>query len=236
MYPVVCAVQNRLDLLYESFVKSNRVALIWAVPFGVGLALFAPDLVDYGLGRRWHPAVPVLVGFGLTVAFGQLGFNWDDYFRARGETRPMAWAAFLTMVSFLAAGIPLIYLDGLVGLAIATAVQTLVNVSCRVYFLRRLFSAFDIVRHGIRASAPVVPGVLLVLGARAVESGPRHLIIAIAELTVFVGMTVVSTWLLERQLLREMSSYIRGGLGKTAADEDIPTREGQPAALASVVE
>src|SRR5579884_4035536 len=48
MYPVICAIQRRVDLLFESFVKSNRVALIWAMPFGVGLALFASDLVHYG--------------------------------------------------------------------------------------------------------------------------------------------------------------------------------------------
>ena len=41
MYPAICAVQDRLELLRESFVKSNRLALMWAMPFGVGIALFA---------------------------------------------------------------------------------------------------------------------------------------------------------------------------------------------------
>jgi O-antigen/teichoic acid export membrane protein len=59
MYPLVCAVQHRLDLLYESFVKSNRLALVWAMPFGLGLSLFASALVHYGLGSRWHEAIPL---------------------------------------------------------------------------------------------------------------------------------------------------------------------------------
>ncbi|TML02013.1 MAG: hypothetical protein E6G41_15890, partial [Actinobacteria bacterium] len=50
MYPAVCAVRERRDLLFESFVKSNRLALLWGIPFGVGVALFAGDLVQFGIG------------------------------------------------------------------------------------------------------------------------------------------------------------------------------------------
>ena len=41
----MCAVADRTELLFETFVKSNRLALMWAMPSGLGLALFAPDLV-----------------------------------------------------------------------------------------------------------------------------------------------------------------------------------------------
>ena len=33
LYPAICAVRDRTGLLHESFVKSNRLALMWAVPF-----------------------------------------------------------------------------------------------------------------------------------------------------------------------------------------------------------
>ena len=33
--------------------KSNRLALMWGVPFGVGLTLFAADLVEFGIGEEW---------------------------------------------------------------------------------------------------------------------------------------------------------------------------------------
>ena len=52
LYPAVCAVKNRVTLLSEIFVKSNRLSLVWAVPFGVGMALFASDLVRLILGPR----------------------------------------------------------------------------------------------------------------------------------------------------------------------------------------
>ena len=45
---------DRTDLLFESFVKSNRLALMWGMPFGIGLALFASDLVEFGIGERWR--------------------------------------------------------------------------------------------------------------------------------------------------------------------------------------
>ena len=86
LYPAICAVRDRRDALFESFVKSNRLALMWGMPFGIGLALFASDLVQFGLG----------------VALGVRGrsccrssacsrrsttsaFNWDAYFRAEGR-------------------------------------------------------------------------------------------------------------------------------------------------------
>ena len=55
IYPAICAVRDRTELLYESFVKSNRLALMWALPFGVGLTLFADDLVHFVLGDALGP-------------------------------------------------------------------------------------------------------------------------------------------------------------------------------------
>ena len=208
MYPVVCAVKDRVDLLYESFVKSNRVALMWAVPFGVGLALFAPEFVHYGIGDRWRPAIPVLRVFGLIAAATQLGFNWDDYFRARADTRPIAITSVITALSFVATAIPLAYADGLVGLAIAVGIQGAVNVACRIFFLRRLFGAFRVVRHTLRAAAPVLPAVAAVFALWAVESSPHRSIAAGIDIVAFAVVSVAATWALEHRLIREMIGYL----------------------------
>ena len=62
LYPAICAVRDRRDLLFEAFVKSNRLALMWGMPFGVGLALFAADLVQFGHRRALGPAVGAAAG------------------------------------------------------------------------------------------------------------------------------------------------------------------------------
>jgi O-antigen/teichoic acid export membrane protein len=209
LYPAICAVRERTDLLFESFAKSNRLALTCAFPFGVAVALFARDLVHFGIGDRWRPALVLLEVFGLLAAFNQIGFNWDAYFRARGDTRPIAVTAVVTMIAFLAAAIPGLILFGLDGFAAGVGVMTLVNLCCRSYYLRRLFTGFRIVRHGLRAVAPTALATLVILGLRALESGTRPAGLAVAELALYLGLIAAITFALERPLLREVAGYLR---------------------------
>ena len=60
---------------------------MWGMPFGVGLALFAPDLIEFGYGEEWEPAVGLIQAFGLIAAFNHIGYNWTAFFRARGPRR-----------------------------------------------------------------------------------------------------------------------------------------------------
>ena len=209
LYPAICAVRDRTALLFESFVKSNRLALMWAVPFGTALTLFASDLVDFGIGDRWEPAVVVLEIYGLTAAVNHIGFNWSAYFRARGETKPMAVVAVAAMTAFLAVGIPLLLLYGLPGFAAGIAFQGLVALVVRTYYLRRLFEGFGFFRHAVRAFLPTVPAAVVVLLARVVESGDRTLAIALAELGAYIALTAAATWYFESVLLREAFGYLR---------------------------
>jgi O-antigen/teichoic acid export membrane protein len=209
LYPAICAVRDRRDALFESFVKSNRLALMWGMPFGIGLALFAPDLVEFGLGRRWEPAVTLLQVFGLLAAVNHVAFNWDAYFRAFGRTRPIAVVAGLAMVAFCAVALPLMVIDGLNGLAIGMAVTAVVSLVARSAFLVKFFDGFQILRQGARAIWPTLPAVALVLGVRMLESGPRTLGQALGELALYVAAIVVVTALAERALLREALGYLR---------------------------
>lgn len=210
IYPAICAVRDRTDLLFESFVKSNRLALMWGVPFGLGLALFAEDIVDFGIGERWEPAVTLIQVFGLIAAADQLAFNWDAYFRARGETKPMAVVALLNAVVFGAVAVPLLYSDGLDGYAVGMAAVTLVSLIGRTFFISRLFPAFAVARHAARAIAPTLPPAAIVLALRAVEAGPREPWMAVAELAAYLTLTVAATLAIENRLLREVGGYLRG--------------------------
>lgn len=214
LYPAICAVQNRLELLRESFVKVNRVALMWAIPFGCGLALFSADLIRFVLGEKWHPALVLLEVTGVVAALAHIGFNWDDYFRARAKTGPIAVVSVASAIAFLAVGLPLLFADGLSGLAAGFAAQAAVALALRAWYLSRMFHGFSFARHAWRAILPTVPAVLAVLLIRELETGPRTAAMAIAELVVYLVTTVIATWLFEGSLIREALSYVlRRGTG-----------------------
>lgn len=214
IYPAICAVKDRTDLLFESFVKSNRLALMWAMPFGVGLALFAPDLVDFVIGDQWEPAIGLLQAFGLITAFSQLGFNWTAFFRARGDTKPIAKVSVVNVIVFVCAAIPMLLAWGLDGFALGMAITTFVSIVQRTYYLASIFPGFGMIRHSIRAMAPAVPAAAAVLAVRLADDGARSSGQAILELVVFAVVTVVATIAFERALLREMIGYLRGGAGQ----------------------
>ncbi len=217
IYPAVCAVRDQTALLFETFVKSNRLVLIWGVPFGLALLMFAPDLVDHVLGEKWEPAVGLLQAYGLISAFSHVGFNWDAFFRARGETKPIAAVSTFSTVVFLAVAIPLLAFEGLSGFAVGMAVYGFSAVVGRTYFLTRIFDGFGMARHAARALLPVVPAVAVVAVARLLESGERSGLTALAEFCTFVAVTILATALAERDLLREMFGYLRRARGGSPA-------------------
>ena len=209
LYPAICAVTDQIELLYESLVKSNRLALMWAVPFGVAITLFCPDLVRFGIGERWRPAITMLQLYGVTAALNHIGFNWTAYFRAIGRTRPIAVVTVAATVAFLVAGIPLLLTLGLRGFALGIVIQALVALAFRAYYLQQLFPGFDFLAHAARSFLPTVPATALVLVARLLESGRRTLLEAVCELVAYAVVTAAFTWLLESSLLREAIGHLR---------------------------
>ena len=65
--------------------------------------------------------------------------------------------------------------------------------------LTKLFEGLQMLRHAARAIAPTVPAVLPVLGVRALV-GDGSLAVAVAELALYVAVTVLATWAFERRL------------------------------------
>jgi PST family polysaccharide transporter len=209
LYPAICRVKDRTELLFEAFVKSNRLALMWGMPFGAGVAIFAEDLVKYGLGERWRPAIGILQVFGISAAVNHIGFNWTAFFSARGQTRPMAVAGPVALAAFLLFALPLLLIYGLQGFGWGILSMTLVNLGVRGYFLSRLFHGFQILLHALRAIAPTVPAVLITLAVRAAAPGDS-LAASLAELALYLLVTIGATWVFERRLLLEALAYVRG--------------------------
>ena len=216
IYPAVCAVADRIDRMAEVFVKSNRLALMWAMPFATGLALFAGDLVHFVLGDRWEPAIGLFAAIGLTCGFGQIAFNWGVFMRATNRTRPLFLAALLDVAVFVAVMLPATLALGLTGYALGFATATAVQVGARAYFMHRLLGGFNVVGHMLRAIAPAVPAALIVLAARAIQPDERSLSWACGEFAVFVLASVGFTYAFERKLVSEVVGYVRGRVSRPA--------------------
>ncbi len=211
LYPVICAVKDRADLLFESFWKSNRLALLWAAPLGASAALFAGDFVHYVLGDKWRYAVTLLAFYGVCAALNQIAFNWSAFMRALGDTRPLAVADGLTLIGTLIVPVPLLATVGLNGFGVGMVVVTVLGLIVRLWFLRRIFPALAVVGHITRGLGPAVAATGAVLALRAVApSSPHGGGLVLIEVAIFVAIAAGVTYLSERTLLRESLGYLRG--------------------------
>jgi O-antigen/teichoic acid export membrane protein len=209
LYPAICAVKDRRDLLFESFSKSNRLAVLWGFPTGVAAALFADDLVQVILGDSWKLAVPLIEVLGLSAAIDQIGFNWTAFARARGETRILAVQSALVFVAVLGVGVPLLLLDGLPGYALGIAAGTVTSLAVRMAYLTRLFPTFRLINHVGGAIAPTLLAAAAVLAGRVLFPGAGGTPRTVVEVVGFTLIVVITTWATERALLREAVGYLR---------------------------
>ena len=209
IYPAVCRVRDRIDLLQESFTKSNRLALLWSLPLGAAVALFAADLVDYVIGDQWTFAITVIQLFAISAAVNQVFFNWGAFLRAIGTTRPVATAGMVMLVAVLALAVPGIYIWGLDGYAAGMLGATVIGLVTRFIYMRRLFSGEVILLNVGRAFLPTLAAVAVVLAARAAIPGADTALRAALELLAFGAVAAVATGMAERDLMKEFAGYLR---------------------------
>ena len=211
IYPAVCAVRERRELLFETFSKSNRLAIMWGLPFGLAMLLFAPDLVEFVLGSKWESAVPLLQTMGVVLGLGQIGVSWRIFYQAIGETRPLAVSGLVALLGFLVVTAPLMALFGLTGFMIGIAFSCVCELVVRGIYLRRLFIGFRPVRHLFRGVLPSIPAVAAVVVVRFAYQGDRTLGLALAEVALYTVVTAAATVYFEGPLLREIVGYLRRG-------------------------
>lgn len=213
LYPAIARVKDKPALLFEAFTKSNRLALMWGVPCGVGIALFAHDIVHHVLGDKWLFAVPVIQIMAVTAGLNQFGFNWPAFQKAYNDTRPIAVTGVVMTVAALGLAVPLTFVDGVRGYAYGMAAATGVLIAMRCWYLARLFPAFAVFSHAIRAMWPTIPAAAAVLAIRAVSHSPHGPAAAVGQALLYAAIVVTATLLSERALLREMLGYLRAGSG-----------------------
>jgi O-antigen/teichoic acid export membrane protein len=203
-------VRDRPEVLEETFAKSNRVALMWAFPFGAGLALFSADLVDFVLGEEWRPAVVLIAGLAVATAVQQLGYNWFAFYRARGEPWPQAVESGVFAAAFAAFAVPGALLGGSWGFVAGRMACTVSALAVRGRYVRRLLPGVRLGSLAWRGAAPVLIATVPVLAVRgALWGGERPLGQAVAELALWLAVLALATRRLERGLLSELAGYLR---------------------------
>jgi O-antigen/teichoic acid export membrane protein len=209
IYPALCVVRDRLATLRETFVSSNRVALMWVLPFCTGFILFSGDLVHFVLGHRWLGAVLLLQGLAGVAAIQQLGYNWFSFYRARGDSARQAVEAAVLTIGFLALAVPGLLLWGVWGFIGGRLLTSLLVLAVRRHYVRRLLG-LELLELGVRGAAPVALAALAVLGLRGwVWTGPRSVLQVVVELVLFLALSALLTLAAERRLVSELRRQLR---------------------------
>jgi hypothetical protein len=156
----------------------------------------------------------VLVG-GLALAGGlqQVGYNWFSFYRARGESRPQAVESLVLAGTFLAFAVPGALLAGSWGFVAGRAAGVACVLAVRRAYVRRLLPGARLGALALRAAAPVALASAPVLALRVATWGSeRTLGRAVAELALWLAGLALATRWLERGLLGELWSYLRGSV------------------------
>jgi O-antigen/teichoic acid export membrane protein len=212
IYPAIVRVRDRIAVQEELFAKANRLTLMWAFPFGAGLALFAGDLVGFVLGDEWHGAVVLIGGLAVAAGLQQLGYNWFSFYRARGSSWPQAVESAVFAGSFAVLAVPGELVWGSWGFVGGRIACTLCVLAVRRMYLRRLMPAARLWSVAARAVVPVAVATVPVLVLRlALQGHARTLAQALAELVLWLALLAAATARMERGLLAELRGYLRVG-------------------------
>src|SRR3954447_4809337 len=174
IYPAIVRVRERGELLEELFGNANRLTLMWAFPFGVGLALFGGDLVHFVLGDDWHVAIVLIGGLAVAGALQQVGYNWFAFYRARGESWPQAIEAAALGGGFLVLAVPGALVSGSWGFVAGRIGCTACMLAVRRAYLRRLLPGVRLGAIAARAAVPVTVATAVVLALRLALWGGRR--------------------------------------------------------------
>ncbi len=84
-FPVYARFEARDPQLYAAFVGASRTVLLLGVPLLAVLSVVAPALVPLLYGAQWSPAVPVVHGILVNMAFGLLAAPLFSLLQAQGR-------------------------------------------------------------------------------------------------------------------------------------------------------
>ncbi|MFZ6004385.1 MAG: oligosaccharide flippase family protein [Actinomycetota bacterium] len=146
LFPALSRTQGDLAGHRRAFIVTNRITVIWSGFIGFGLAIFAGDLVRFVLGDDWEPATLLFRLAGLAVTTGSIGFSWDIFLRARGDTKPTLAFKTISEAWVFVVLLPAVVFAGIDGAAWAVGSLGVISVVVRQFFVNRMFDDVPLVR------------------------------------------------------------------------------------------
>jgi O-antigen/teichoic acid export membrane protein len=139
MFPVCSKLQNDVPAMRELFIKVLKFVGHLAIPLAAGMALLAPELVQFLYGEQWLGAVPplqVLCLYGGVMALG----SWGYVFNALGKPQINFYLNVGRAIGISSLIYPLTKLFGTVGAAWAVAIPMLVHFVAQVVVISRVLA------------------------------------------------------------------------------------------------
>ena len=136
VYPAVVRIGQDLPRLRGAHIVINRLTMLVSAPIGFALIFLAPDLIRIW-PSDWWAAAPFFQVVGVFFVFGTLAFDWDTYYRAAGDTKPM-FLIWLYLLGFLPVILVLVWAFGEPGLWAAIVMLSLYVYLVRSYYARKL--------------------------------------------------------------------------------------------------
>lgn len=138
VFPAYATMQNKPHLLRQGFLLTIRYVEILSIPLCLGLILTADPLVRIAFGPQWLEAIPIVRILALFVLVSSIGFNAGDVYKANGRPDILVKMSIMT-IPFLLLGLwygSLLY--GLIGVAIAHLLMSLVNTTINLFIATRM--------------------------------------------------------------------------------------------------
>lgn len=202
LFPVLSRTRDPARLR-RAFALSQKAVLIWSVPTGLGLAVFANDIVYLFLGDKWLPIVPLLRVEGIGEVLNAIATMWEMFYMVKGDNRPgMRLGLQINLFMLLVIGVASATF-GYGGVVVTIFLAVLIGLYQRRRYTLKMFpgmpvilTAFPLLLAGVTAS---VMTLLLTRSIAAMAYLPRLSL----RLALFLGLYAVLVVALERPFLRE---------------------------------
>ncbi|MCX9084501.1 MAG: oligosaccharide flippase family protein [Candidatus Methanoperedens sp.] len=145
LLPAFSKIQDSKEKLEYAFAISNKYLAIICVPIGIGMAVFAPQIIHYFYSDKWAPAIPVLQIFALSFMIStSTGYNWGTLAVIKGKTKYFVFNNLIIVLGFISVGYWLIRDYGMMGGAVYNLFTTFITaIIIRIFVIKKFIGNFN---------------------------------------------------------------------------------------------